>query len=202
MNVVILRTKVRCNHNICTQLLLIILTTLIAGAPGHAAPGGGGGGPPPGKGPTCPPACPANPANCDANLVLSRTVSLQFGSIAAPTAGTGDVIVDTAGTRTATGTVVLLPGATVSAASFSMSTGLYNCTARNLVTVTAGPSATLVHSTSPANTMTVDTFTTIPVAGNIFDPTIPLQVGATLHVNPLQLSGSYSGSYTVTVTFQ
>jgi hypothetical protein len=150
----------------------------------------------PGVGPVCPPACPPNAVNCDANLVITATQDLQFGSMAAPLAGT--VIVNTAGARIATGGVVLI-GAGGAAASFSMSTGAYTCTNKPLVIVTAGPSATLTHATLPA-TMTVDTFTTSLVPGDNF--TSPLTVGATLNVGTLQASGSYSGTFQVTVTFQ
>ena len=155
--------------------------------------------PPPGKGPVCPPACPPNAANCDANLVITAIQDLQFGSMTAPVAGA--VIVDTAGVRTATGGVVLIGTGAVSAASFSMATGLYNCTGRALVVVTAGPTATLTHA-SLAATMTVNSFTTNPAAGGAFDPAVPLTVGATLNVGALQAPGSYSGSYLLTVTFQ
>ena len=146
----------------------------------------------------CPPACPPTPANCDANLVITATQDLEFGSMTAPVAGT--VVVDTAGIRTATGGVVLVGGG-VTAASFSMSTGAYACTGRALVTVTAGPTATLTHASLPA-TMTVDTFTTSPVAGDAFDSAAPLLVGATLNVSTLQGPGSYTGTFLVTVTFQ
>ncbi len=159
-----------------------------------AAPAGMGGG----GGSVCPPACPPSAANCDASLVITATQDLQFGSVTAPVAGT--VIVDTAGARIATGGVVLV-GAGGAAANFSMSTGPYNCAGRALVTVTAGPTATLTHASLPT-TMTVDTFTTNPVSGGAFDPAVPLTVGATLHVGTLQTPGSYSGTYLVTVTFQ
>ena len=159
-----------------------------------AAPAGMGGG----GGPVCPPACPPNAANCDANLVITATQDLQFGSMTAPLAGT--VIVDTAGVATPTGGVLLIGGG-ATAASFSMSTGLYACTGRNLVTVTAGPSATLTHASLPA-TMTVDNFTTNPAPGGVFDSAVPLMVGATLNVEPLQEPGSYTGTFLVTVTFQ
>lgn len=157
-----------------------------------AAPAGMGGGP------VCPPACPPSAANCDANLLITPTQDLQFGALTAPLAGT--VIVDTAGVRIATGGVLLI-GAGGAAASFSMNTGAFACTGRNLVTVTAGPTATLTHASFPA-TMTVDTFTTNPAPGGVFDSAVPLLVGATLNVGALQASGSYSGTFLVTVTFQ
>ena len=160
----------------------------------HAAPAPGMGG-----GPTCPPACPPNPTNCDANLVLTSTQALQFGSLAAPAAGT--VTIDTAGIRTATGGVVLIPGGAVTAANFSMTTAPYNCTGRALVVVTVASPATLTHTTLGA-TMTVINFVTNPAAGGAFDPAVPLAVGATLNVGALQTPGTYNGNFLVTVTFQ
>lgn len=160
----------------------------------HAGPGGQGMG----GGPVCPPACPPNPANCDANLVITEIQALQFGSISAPIAGT--VVVDTAGARTSTGGVVLV-GTGGTAGTFSMSTAPYACTGRALVVVTAGPTATLNHASLPA-TMTANTFTTSLAPGDAFDPTIPLTVGATLNVGTAQSPGAYSGTYLITVTFQ
>ena len=173
-------------------VLVVGLATTVSSHKAFAAP-------PPGKGPVCPPACPPNPGNCDANLVMTAIQDLQFGSMTAPAAGA--VIVDTAGIRIATGGVILVGAGAVSAASFSMSTGLYSCTGRNLVVVTAGPTATLMHS-SLAATMTVNSFTTNPAAGGAFDSAVPLTLGATLNVGALQAPGSYSGTYLVTVTFQ
>jgi len=151
-----------------------------------------------GTGPVCPPACPPNAANCDANLAIVATQNLQFGSIAAPLAGT--VIVDTTGIRIATGGVVLIGGG-ATAANYSMSTGPYNCTGRVLNTITVGPTSTLTHASLPA-TMIVNAFTTNPAQGGAFDAAVPLQVGATLNVGTLQASGSYSGTILLTVTFQ
>ncbi|WP_455219626.1 DUF4402 domain-containing protein, partial [Kaarinaea lacus] len=71
------------------------------------------------------------PAQCDAALVISAVQNLQFGTIAAPTAGT--VTVDTTGVRTATGGIILLSSGAVSAASFSLSTAPVNCQNRRLV---------------------------------------------------------------------
>ena len=148
-------------------------------------------------GPVCPPACPATPTNCDANLVITNTQSLSFGSIAAPLAGT--VIVDPAGIRSSTGGVVLITGGTVSAANFTLTTLPYNCTGRPLVVVAVNSPTTL---TGPGPAMTLDTFVTNPISGDAFDPAIPLSVGGTLHVGALQPAGSYSGTILLTITFQ
>ena len=181
--------------------LTLALATFLEVSPVNeiqAAPGGMGMG----GGPVCPPACPPSPTNCDASLVItpSATQTLQFGSFTAGTGGT--VIVDTASARTATGGVILLTSSTFGAASFTMSTVPYNCNGRALAIVTAGPTATLTHTTLPGVTMTVNTFVTNPAAGGAFDDTVPMTVGATLNVNASQAAGSYSGTYDLTVTFQ
>ncbi|WP_455208050.1 DUF4402 domain-containing protein [Kaarinaea lacus] len=151
-----------------------------------------------GMGPVCPPACAPNPANCDANLVISAIQSLSFGTMAAPTAGT--VTVDINSIRSATGGVVLIPGGTVSAATFSMTTTPYSCTGRALVVVTVASPATL--SNGSGATMTINNFATSLIAGDAFDPAVPLLVGGTLNVGTLQTSGIYSGNILLTVTFQ
>jgi len=176
-------------------LLLVIPPQLIVIPVSVAAPGGMGGG----MGPVCPPSCPPNPANCDANLVLTPTQALRFGLVAAPAAGT--VTVDTTGVRSSTGGVILIVGGTVTPAAFSITTTPYDCTGRPLVIVTVASPAVLTHAGSGA-TMNVDNFTTNPIAGDAFDPTIPLTVGGTLNVGNLQTQGTYNGNILVTVTFQ
>jgi len=158
-----------------------------------ATPGGMGGGP------VCPPACPPNPTNCDANLVITPTQPLRFGLVAAPAAGT--VTVDTTGARSSTGGVILVVGGAANPATFSMSTTPYNCTGRALAIVDVASPAVLTHAGS-GSTMTVDTFTTNPIAGDAFDSTIPLTVGGTLNVGTLQTQGTYNGNIFITVTFQ
>ena len=176
-------------------LLLSIPPQLFVIPDSIAAPGGQGMG----MGPVCPPACPPNPANCDANLVLTPTQPLRFGLVAAPAAGT--VTVDTTGARSSTGGVILIVGGTVNPATFSMTTTPYNCTGQPLVIVTVASPAVLTHAGSGA-TMNVDNFTTNPIAGDAFDPTIPLTVGGTLNVGNLQTQGTYSGNILITITFQ
>ncbi|WP_455221879.1 DUF4402 domain-containing protein [Kaarinaea lacus] len=181
-------------------VLSIAYTCLLVATPSlmpqsFAAPAGPGA---MGGGPVCPPACPPNPANCDANLVISSMQSLSFGTMAAPAAGT--VTVDINSIRSATGGVVLIPGGTVSAATFNMTTTPYNCTGRAVVIVNVASPATLANGSG--TTMSITNFVTSLVAGDAFDPAVPLAVGGTLNVGALQASGTYTGSIFVTVTFQ
>jgi hypothetical protein len=129
--------------------------------------------------------------------VLTPTANLSFGRFVAGTGGT--VILTPAGARSKTGGVVLLPGGTVSAASFSLSeTG----TGKSLAwtTITLPSSVTL--SSSGGATMTLSNFTSNP--SNTFaglTQTV-LTVGATLAVGQNQAPGAYSGTVQVTVNYQ
>lgn len=147
--------------------------------------------------PVCPPACPPNPANCDANLVISSIQSLSFGSMVALAAGT--VTVDLNSIRTASGGVVPI-GGTVSSAMFSMTTTPYNCSGRSLVVVNVATPATLTNGSGA--TMNINNFVTSLVAGDAFDPAVPLVVGGTLNVGSLQATGTYSGNILITINFQ
>lgn len=182
------------------SFVLLVSLLLVSPQPVETAPAPGGG-PPPGVGPTCPPACPPSPTNCDANLVISETQALSFGSFSAPLGGGGGtVVMDPSGLRTtASPGITLIATDTGNAATFSMSTTPYNCTGRALVTVSAVSASGL---TGPGPSMMLDTFVMIPAAGGAFDPAIPLQLGATLHVGDGQTPGNYNGTYILTVTFQ
>ena len=188
------RTKRLAAHFFLTFGFVLILSVsaqiaLIADA--VAAPGMG-------MGPVCPPACPPNPANCDANLVITPMQSLAFGSMAAPTAGT--VTVDINSIRSATGGVLLISGGTVSAATFNMTTTPYNCAGRPLVIVSVASPTTITNGSGA--TMSINNFVTSLVVGDVFDPAVPLAVGGTLNVGTLQSPGTYSGNILLTITFQ
>lgn len=163
----------------------------------YAAPGGMGGG----MGPVCPPACPPSPTNCDANLVISQTQGLHFGSFSVTTGGGGGtIVIDPTGLRsTPSPGITLISTDAGNAATFSMTTTPYNCNGRALATVSAVSASGL---TGPGTSMALDTFVMIPAAGGAFDSAVPLQLGATLHVADGQTPGNYSGVYTLTVTFQ
>ena len=124
------------------------------------------------------------------------TQPLAFGSVVAASGGSVTVAVNPLG-RSGSGGVVLLPSGSWSAASFS---------------VTGDPSATyaitlpangVVALTSGANSMAVDNFTSSPAATGQLGGggSQTLMVGATLSVAGNQASGSYSGSFTLTVNY-
>ncbi|MDO8771956.1 MAG: DUF4402 domain-containing protein [Burkholderiaceae bacterium] len=125
----------------------------------------------------------------------SSTQSLAFGSLVAGSGG--NVTVSPASVRSTSGGVVLVPSGAGAAAQFS---------------VTGDPSATyaitlpangVVLLTSGSNTMAVNNFTSNPASiGQLSGGgSQTLTVGATLGVGSNQASGSYSGSFNVTVIY-
>ncbi len=128
----------------------------------------------------------------DAPISISSSGDMDFGTMV--TTGTaGTVTVTPAGARSSVDVDLL--GGLPSAASFDV-TGEGNAN----YSITLPSSATL---TSGANTMTIDTFT--DDAG--VNPKLPgggsetFNVGATLNVSATQASGTYSGTFSVTVNY-
>ncbi|MEE8482737.1 MAG: DUF4402 domain-containing protein [Acidiferrobacterales bacterium] len=148
-------------------------------------------------------AWPANVANCTANMVLTQGNTLSFGAIVGSVGG-GTVTVSTSSALVAVG--VTAAGGTVSAATFTGTDPGINpnppagCTVRSII-VTVG-TATL---TGPGANMTVNAMTdSVTESGTgLWDyKTVPISVGGTLNVNGNQMAGSYSGTYTITITYQ
>lgn len=129
--------------------------------------------------------------------IAHNASSLDFGTIA-PDGGGATIQVDTAGAATVTAGAAVLSGAT-SADSFTV-------TGQGGMSYTIGLPAS-IFLLSGANAMTVNSFTT-----NLASPaTLPagagaqtqtLLVGGNLIVSPAQPSGTYSGTYSVTVNYQ
>lgn len=128
-------------------------------------------------------------------IAISSTQTLAFGMFAAGSGGS--VTVSAGGLRNAGGGVLLVPSGGGSAGSFSV-TGDPSLT--YAITL---PANGVVVLTSGANTMAVDNFTSNPVlTGQLsIGGAQTLTVGATLSVGSNQPSGSYSGSYAVTVNY-
>jgi hypothetical protein len=123
-------------------------------------------------------------------IAISKVTDMNFGNVAASVA-LGTVVLDPAGTRTATGGVTLpATVGTVTAASFTV-TG----TAGYTYSITLPALATTI--SFGAFTMSVDTWTSTPtVAGGglLTGGTQTLNVGATLHVAANQNAGTYSSA--------
>ena len=132
-------------------------------------------------------------------IAISATRALAYGSFAAGSGGT--VTLSAAGVRSASGGVILVPSGSWSAALFSV-TGDPSVT----YSITL-PANGVVSLTSGANTMAVDNFTSNPSATTPSTGLLSaggsqtLSVGATLSVGSNQASGSYSGSFSVTVNY-
>jgi hypothetical protein len=131
-------------------------------------------------------------------ISISKVTDMNFGNLAIGVSN-GTLILSPAALRTVTGDVTLLtslPG-TISAGDFTV-TGLANATYS--ITLPADNTVTIANST--LLTMAVNTFTSTPSGtGSLTSGTQSLLVGATLIVNGNQASGTYSGTYSVTVNY-
>jgi len=131
-----------------------------------------------------------------APLSITKTVDLHFGTVwRGTTAGT--VVLTPAGVRSATGGVTLSTLTPVaSVASFTI-----EGETTRAITITL-PSADVIISDG-TNNMEVNTFVSTPAAGayTLAGATTTLTVGATLNVDANQPSGTYSGSFDVSVNY-
>jgi len=129
-------------------------------------------------------------------IAIAKNIDLSFGNIASSTS-TGTVVIapDASGTRTYTGGVTpSVIGAYTSAK--------YTVTGEGSSTYTiALPSSITINSGS--NSMTVNNFTSNESdgIGTLSSGSQIIYVGATLNVAASQATGTYSGSYDVTVAY-
>ena len=128
-------------------------------------------------------------------IAISKTIDMNFGSIAVSPTIAGTVVMTPAGVRTKTGGVTL-PAVTgsVAAASFTV-TGLGTST----YAITLPGTITL--NGTPSGTMTVGTFTSTPSGtGALTAGSQTLLVGGTLNVGAAQAAGTYTNTADMTVT--
>ncbi|NML96171.1 DUF4402 domain-containing protein [Novosphingobium olei] len=128
-----------------------------------------------------------------APIVLTHTTSaaLNFGKFTSGTTS-GTIAVSAAGAATASGDVTLLPGSASSADSFAVAgeAGRAFSIATTNGSVTNG-AASMTFTTSPSS-----------VSGTLGSGgTATFTVGGTLSVPASATAGSYSGSYSATVTY-
>lgn len=132
-------------------------------------------------------------ATVTAGLTLNQTSELNFGSFFVE-ASAGTVIVDATGNANATGGVTMLPGITPQNGVFSI-TGQ----AGRALQVTIDSSATLSNGTQTmALTLTPGTLPSTLSASGVAN----VNVGGSLAVAANQGTGTYTGSYNVTVIYQ
>ncbi len=131
-------------------------------------------------------------------ITLTETSPMHFGTMTVPsTAAT--VILATDGTRTNTGTVTLLAQAPVATAAGYTVTGSNDAT--YAITL---PGSIFIGNGVPANNMVVDNFTctyptlvsSLGIAGTDF-----FFLGATLNLASGQATGTYSGTFDVSVAY-
>lgn len=131
---------------------------------------------------------------------IVKTQDLAFGGFAAGSGGS--VTISAAGSRTASGDITLLTSGSsgqYNAASFDVAgTGL----ATYSISLPADNSVSLTNA--QGNSMSLTSFTSTPANNGQLSATgtQTLSVGATLVVGAVQPSGSYTGSFAVTVIFQ
>ena len=112
------------------------------------------------------------------------------------TAATGGTVsVTQAGAGSVTGDVALVAGGTVAADAFTV-TG----SAARAFNITTSTGNTV--STGGATPATMALALSAPTTGTLTGGTFALRVGGTLTVAANQAAGAYTGSYTVTVTYQ
>ena len=132
------------------------------------------------------------------SIGLTAVNPLEFGGLSSGASGT--VILTPLGIRTATGGVTLLAtNITPTAASYTM-TGAMN----TLYFITLPTTPQIITRVGNSATMSVQTFTcSYPTLSHLIDVsgTDAFTVGATLVVGASQLSGTYTGSFDVTVAY-
>jgi hypothetical protein len=129
-------------------------------------------------------------------ITITKDVDLDFGDVVAgATAGT--VVMSNAGALSATGGTTLGNAGTAAAASFTV-----NGDGSSTYAITL-PSVAITLSDGATNEMTVDTFTSNPGATSTLDGggSDTIAVGAILNVGASQVSGSYAGTFDVTVAY-
>ncbi|WP_457349824.1 DUF4402 domain-containing protein [Roseateles sp. P5_D6] len=129
---------------------------------------------------------------------LVNNGALSFGAFTAGSGGT--VAVNPGGARTKTGNVILVNQAgTASAAQFTI-TG----TPSAVFVITLPVDGTVFLTDGASGSMALNSFVSSPSGTGVLGGggTQQINVGATLTVSNLQATGSYSGSFNVTVNYQ
>ncbi len=127
------------------------------------------------------------------SLVVTKNSDLAFGTMLVPT-GTGAVIISTAGVRSTSGTApTLITGPAFSAASYTI-TGESGTT----FSITVPASFTMTNGTT---TLTVTTTASSTGTQTLTGGTFALSVGGSVAVAATNTRGAYTGSFTVTLTY-
>lgn len=126
-------------------------------------------------------------------ITISETSQMSFGTVAASATQAGSVVLSAAGSASDSN-ITRLSGATPAAGTFTVN-------GANSATYAVTLPSSAVTLTSGANTMSVNSFTTNATGTLSSGGSEVFGVGATLSIGANQASGSYTGSYTVTVNY-
>jgi hypothetical protein len=130
-------------------------------------------------------------------LSISSTTPLDFGTFA-PGASPGTVVMSPSGTRSSTGGVTLITSAPGSASSINLSGTPSTAYSVSL------PSSVLLTASGGTATMTLNTFTTTltGLQGSLSTAGIgSFGIGGTLAVGGSQAIATYTGTFTVTLSY-
>ena len=133
-------------------------------------------------------------------ITLSKATDLSFGVVVRPTAGSGTVVVSTAGARTLTGNGALLTGAgdgVPTAATFNVGGEggqAFSITAPASVAITSGANALTVALAQSASSGTLSG--ALGTTGSA-----AFSIGGSITVSSATASGAYSGTFTTTVAY-
>jgi hypothetical protein len=141
----------------------------------------------------------AQPVLPPRTLTVTATQAIHFGTFCVKGWPGGTVVLGYDGSRTYTGNIVLLPlSPTAHPAIFEIKL----CQGRN-INISFAPTTTL--SGSNGGTLTLDIGPTEQgnngasfTANSDCDFVTPLRVGGTLHLPPITIHGTYSGSFSIT----
>lgn len=139
-------------------------------------------------------------ATANARIIIAISIAknsdLNFGDVV-PGGTAGTVVVDPAAVRTSSGGVSLGSGAAVTAATFTV-----NGQPSAAYTINVNPASINV-SNGGGGAMTVDTFTSNPASPGTLSAggAQTLAIGGTLNVGASQATGTYSGTFNVTVAY-
>jgi hypothetical protein len=128
-------------------------------------------------------------------IAITKTVDMNFGSIAVSPVNAGTIVLSSTGSGTKTGGVTLpAVTGTVTAAEFNVTglgTSTYAITLPGTITLTG----------TPSGTMTVNAFEITPSGtGTLGAGAQTVTVGGTLNVGAAQAAGTYTNATDMTVT--
>lgn len=132
-------------------------------------------------------------------ITITKTADLQFGRVVLPSTGSATVTIANTADTISTGTAVALTGITTSRGKFTI--GGEGAQAINItvgtLTMTGPSAATLAVTLSPDQVSGAVLSSTLGSAGSL-----TLNVGGSFSLPSTQVTGAYTGTFTVNVGYQ